>query len=363
MKRRDWMTAAAPAVLLAQTNSREIRVAFVGVGGRGAELVKQMARVPGAKIVAIADVDRARAGEIAGAHEGAAVYTDFRKMLDERKDIDAVVVATPVHTHKDIAIAVLEVGRSVYLEKPVAMTPEECAMVASATKSAKGILQVGLQLRHEPGRAASMKFIQEGKLGKVIYLHATRHGGDLPRSREWYFDKTKSGDIIVEQAVHIIDLMVWAAGGPPERVMASGGINLFRNEPPGRTIMDNWSAIWEWPDGKRLNMSQIYFDPPGFSGTHERVYGSEGAVDLAEGVFHPRTSRAAVKIERDPALDADATYNSLAAFVGNSRERRQPLNDIQSARVSTLVAMMARKSIYEGRMVRWREVSRGLTVG
>ena len=356
---RRLVTAGFPAVLLSQTNSSETRVAFVGAGNRGAQLAKTLASIPNAKIVAIADVNATRAAEIARLYDGAAVYTDFRKMLDERKDIDVVIIATPVNTHKDIAIAVLEMGRHVYLEKPVAINPEECAQVATAAKTAKGILQVGLQLRHDPARAAGIKFIQEGKLGKVIYLHATRHGGDLPHDAAWYFDRTKSGDIIVEQAVHIIDIMVWAAGGPPARAMGSGGINLYKDDPAGRTSMDNWSAIWEWADGKRFNMSQIYFDPPGFSGAHERVFGTEGAIDLPTAVFHPRGSREpGIPLEVDLALNKDATYNSLSAFLDNARGRKKPLNDIESARQSTLVAMMARKAIYEGRVVNWRELSR-----
>ena len=356
---RRLVTAGFPAVLLAQASSSETRVAFIGVGNRGAYLAKTLATIPNAKIVAVADVRRERAEEIAKLYEGAAVYTDFRRMLDERKDIDVVIIATPVNTHKDVAIAALEVGRHVYLEKPVAINPEECAQVAAAAKTAKGILQVGLQLRHDPARAAGVKFIQDGKLGKVIYLHATRHGGDLPHDAAWYFDRTKSGDIIVEQAVHIIDIMVWAAGSPPVRAMGSGGINLYKNDPAGRTSMDNWSAIWEWADGKRFNMSQIYFDPDGFSGTHERVFGSEGAIDMPTGMFHPRGERGAgVALELDAALNKDSTYNSLAAFLDNARGRKKPLNDIASARQSTLVAMMARKAIYERRMVTWQEMQR-----
>ncbi|MBY0375419.1 MAG: hypothetical protein K2Q23_15600, partial [Bryobacteraceae bacterium] len=172
----------------------------------------------------------------------------------------------------------------------------------------------------------------------------------------------KSGDNIVEQACHIIDLMVWAAGSPPQRCFGSGGINLYVNEPMGRTTMDNYSVIYEWANGTRFNFSHIYFDPAGFSGIKERVYGSEGAVDLATATYHPLGKKEQIKLrgEEAPASTRDeATYKSLEAFLDNARGKKKPLNDIISARTSTMVAIMGRKSIYERRVIEWKDVARG----
>ncbi|MEO7650843.1 MAG: Gfo/Idh/MocA family oxidoreductase [Bryobacteraceae bacterium] len=349
---------AASAVLLNAQNSDTIRVAFIGVGNRGSFLLRHMLKVPNVKIVAICDlnpetlksaIDQAKAA--GQAPEG---YAEYRRLLD-RKDIDAVVIATPVDFHKEMAIAALEVGKSVYCEKPMAVTPEDCRLVTNAAKSAKGIFQAGFQLRHDPNRAASMKFIKQGGIGKVLFLEGHRHGGDLPRTTPWYFDRVRSGDIIVEQACHIIDLMVWAAGSHPLRAFGSGGVNLFRNEPPGRTAMDNYSVIYEFPDDIRLSFTQLYFDPPGFSGIKERVYGSLGAIDLATGMFSEREKRGEKKVD---VADAghDSNYLSLAAFIDNARGKTKPLNNADSARISTLAAMLGRKSIYERRVVSWEEV-------
>ena len=127
-------------------------------------------------------------------------------------------------------------------------------MVANAVKSAKGIFQAGFQLRHDPNRAASMKLIQSGGIGRVLFLQGYRHTGDLPRQTLWYFDRARSGDNIVEQACHIIDPAVWAAGSHPLRAFGSGGINLHKNEPPGRTTMDNYSVIYEFPRRRTLRI-------------------------------------------------------------------------------------------------------------
>src|SRR5262245_35396670 len=227
-----------------------MRVAFIGVGNRGSYLMRHMMNVQNINVVAICDTDpetlkKAVATAEAKGHKPAA-FADFRKMLDDRRDIDAVVIATPVDTHKMIAIATLEVGKHVYLEKPIALDPEEVRMVTNAGHNAKGILQLGFQLRHDPNRRASVKFIHKGGIGKVLYLQGYRHTGDLPRNTLWYFDRVRSGDNIVEQACHIIDLFVWAVGKAPLRAFGSGGVSLYKDIPPGRTTMDNYSVIYEF---------------------------------------------------------------------------------------------------------------------
>lgn len=347
--------AGAPALLAAQSPNDTVRVAFIGVGNRGSYLLRHMLKAPGVKVVAVCDIvpeTLQKAVDVSGA-EG---FADFRKMLDQRKDIDAVVIATPVDTHKDIAISALEVGKHVYSEKPMALTPEECRIVVNAAKAAKGIYQAGFQLRHDPNRRAALEFIQKGGLGRVLFCQGYRHTGDLPRQTLWYFDARRSGDNIVEQACHILDLFTGAIDKAPLRAFGSGGINLYKNIPPGRTTMDNYSLVYEFPDDVRVCFSHIYFDPDGFSGIKERVFGSLGAVDLATATWRALDKRAgALKLEV-PDAGQDSTYLSLAAFIENARGKRAPLNNAESARRSTLVAMMGRKSIYEKRVVTWDEV-------
>lgn len=357
---RRSVLASAPAVMLAQSSSNEFRAAYIGVGNRGSYTMKALMKVPGVRMVAVADIDeerlRAALSYIAEQGGKADGYADFRKML-ERKDIDGVVIATPVDTHRAIAIAALEAGVNVYLEKPVGLNPDDCNVVAAATRSAKGILQVGFQLRHEPRRAASMQFIKSGGIGDVIYCHAMRHGGDLPRNTPWLFDKKRSGDIIVEQACHIIDLMVWAIGAPPVRAMGSGGINLFKDVPPGRSVMDNWSCIWEFPGGVRLNFSQIYFDPRGFSGTNERVFGTKGAIDLAKAEWgEVEKNEPLKKLDVDVKPGVGPEYYAFESWIRDSRAKATPRSSVETGALSTKVAVMGRMAIEQRRIIEWSEV-------
>jgi predicted dehydrogenase len=353
------LAGVAPALLSAQSPSDSVQVAFIGVGTRGSFLVPTLLKVPGVKVAAICDLIPERAQKSVDVATAAGnrptAYVDYHKMLDEHKEIDAVVIATPVDTHKTISIATLQAGKHVYCEKPMALNPEECRAMLNAAKSAKGIFQAGYQLRHDPARRAAMDFIHTGGLGDVLFLQGYRHTGDLPREVDWYFDRSRSGDIIVEQACHILDLMTWAVGQHPLRAMGSGGINLYKNVPPGRTAMDNYSVIYEFPGDVRLSFSHIFFDPSGFSGIKERVYGSKGAIDLPTATWNELGKKGAIKLDVPDAGQAD-TYLSLAAFIDNARNHRTPLNSAESARTSTLMAILGRKAIYEKRIVGWEEV-------
>ena len=360
--RRQFLqtSLAAPAVLSAQTSGQPLRVAVVGTGNRGTYLLRQALQVPGIQIVAVCDLlpDRAAnaAGLVAKAGGKADVYSDFRQMLDRRKDIDAVIAATPDHTHRNVYTAVLEVGKHLYGEKPLALNAADSRMIVNAAKSAKGLFQAGFQLRHDPNRNAAEAFIHSGGIGKVLYCQGIRHGRDLPRNIPWYFDKVKSGDIMVDQGIHILDLFTWAIGSHPTRAMGSGGTNLFVNDPPGRTVMDNYSVIFEYPGGVRVNMSHHYFDPPGFTGNQERVFGADGAVDLVAATWQPRESKETKQIDV-PNAGQDATVRALTAFRDSVRNGRPVLSDAESAMVSTLVPLMGTKAIDEKRIVTWEEMT------
>ena len=358
---RTTGAAAAPFILSAQSSTSQLRVAFVGTGNRGTHVLRAGAlNVKGMQVVAVCDLVPERAANaaelVAKAGSNAQTYSDFRKMLEERKDIDAVVAATPDYTHREVYTAILDSGKHLYGEKPLATTAEDARHIARVAKNARGKFQVGFQLRHDPARNAAENFIHSGGIGKVLMCHGVRHGGDLPRNIAWYFDKTKCGDIVVDQGIHILDLFTWAIGSPPERVMGSGGINLFVNDPPGRTVMDNYNLIFEYPSGIRVNFSHHYFDPPGFTGIQERVFGANGSIDLPKATWQPRESRTPIKLEV-PNAGRSAEEMALTSFLASIRDGKPVMSDVDAALVSTLVPIMATKAIYEKRIVKWEEVA------
>ena len=352
---------AAPAFLSAQGTNNEIRVGIIGVGGRGSSLLSRIVQVPRVRVVAVCDIDpeaQERASRIAE-RDKPDVMVEYRKLLD-RKDIDAVFVATPVDLHKEMAMAALEVHKHLYLEKPMGTTPEGVKSVFEATKRSRGQLQMGFQLRYDPPRVAAIQHIHQGGIGKIAYLQANRHTGDLPRETEWYFDASRSGNSIVEQAVHIMDIMNWAMKTHPLRAIGSGGINVYHNEPPGRTTYDNYVVIYEYPGDVRLTFTHIFVDPRGFTGISEKIWGSEYAIDLPSGTKYRLEPQTRVKAEPQE-LDFDSSGDDMSlraikAFFQHARDNSEPLNNATYGRYATLMAIMGRTAIEEKRAVTWDEV-------
>jgi myo-inositol 2-dehydrogenase / D-chiro-inositol 1-dehydrogenase len=194
-------------------------------------------------------------------------------------------------------------------------------------------------------------------IGRVLMCHGIRHSGEgLPRNIPWYHDRTKSGDMLTDQGIHILDLFRWAIGGHPLRAYGVGGINLFKNEPPGRTSMDGYSVIYEFPNGVYINFSHHYYDPPRFTGTWEKVFGSDGSADLVKGSWQPREKRETIQLDI-PDAKQDSTYIAMLHFVDCARNGKQPVNNVDSAIESTLQALLGTKAIYERRVVTWEEVA------
>ena len=354
---------AAPAFLGAQSPNDEIRAGIIGVGGRGSALLSRVAKSPGVKVAAICDIAedaQARAVEIAKDHNPD-VIAEYRELLD-RKDIDAVFIATPVYLHKEMAVAALEVHKHVYLEKPLGRTPEEVAAVMQAVKSSRGQLQLGFQLRYDPPRRSAVEHIHDGGIGRVAYMQGNRHTSDLPRTTEWLFDASRSGNSIVEQAVHIIDLMNWSVKSHPLRVMGSGGINVYHDQPPGRTTYDHYVCIFEYANTVRLTFTHIFIDPRGFTGISEKVWGSKFAVDLPTGTkyeLRPGSREQSEPVKLWEGERGDMTQNAVDGFFSHARANTEPLNNATYGKYATLAAIMGRMAIDEGRVVSWEEVDLG----
>jgi len=173
--RRDLLVApaailGAPALLSAQARGDKLRVAFIGTGNRGTFLLRNMLKVEGVEVVAVCghcpreSTKRRRPGGQSGGK--AEVYVDLRKMLDERKDVDTVVLATPDWTHKDFDILILEMGKHLYAEKPLRRRRRIAALSSARPSVRKRHSRLGSSLRHDPARNASQKVHRERRLGQ-----------------------------------------------------------------------------------------------------------------------------------------------------------------------------------------------------
>ena len=181
------LIAGAPASMLRRAPSATLNIACIGIGGMG---MSNMSQVLGHNIVAVCDVDfayveralegrlRPRDGKVSeealklqAAYTRAAKYTDYRKMLEERKDIDAVMIATPDHLHAIQASAAMQLGKHVYVQKPLAFSVHESRHLAKLAASTKVTTQMGNQGHSMEGTRRVVEIVRSGVLGPISSVH------------------------------------------------------------------------------------------------------------------------------------------------------------------------------------------------
>jgi predicted dehydrogenase len=252
----------APAFATGASANEKVRLGLIGAGSRGGQLLDSFLPQADVEIVAIADVDDRHAGETADRVKKKKGNTpdtarDYRGMLD-RKDVDAVIIATPDHWHALPAIHAVLAGKDVYVEKPVGHNVAEGkAMIAAARKCNK-IMAVGTQQRSSTHFQKAVEIVRSGKLGKVFwvqtwnyenisptgmgrypdgeapsYVDYDRWLGPAPKRAfnpnrfhllfRWFFDY--AGGMMSDWGVHLNDIVLWALDAKgPKTVYSTGGI-------------------------------------------------------------------------------------------------------------------------------------------
>jgi hypothetical protein len=166
----------------AEANSK-LNVAGIGVGGQGRGDLDNIAGC-GSNVVALCDVDDSRAGDVFKKYPQARKYRDFRQMLDEmNKEIDAVMVATPDHTHAVAAVAAMKHGKHVFCEKPLTRTVHEARVMREVAAQTRVVTQMGNQGSAENGLRRAVELVWQGKIGEVSEAHVWFDGGNGPLKR------------------------------------------------------------------------------------------------------------------------------------------------------------------------------------
>src|SRR5450755_2681789 len=204
VNRRSFLLASAVTAATAQTDGDTAGTGMIGVGNRGAYLLEAAMAQPRARILALCDIkpDRLDKAATAAARDNPATYSDWRKIVD-RKDIDAVFIATPPDLHAEMAVAALRAGKNVYCEKPVGITPAQVRAVLEAARASRKVFVPGQQLRSIKEYREAVSKIRDGIIGDVLMAKAQRHAtADLAHdgtSGDWYFDVKRSGGYLIEQ--------------------------------------------------------------------------------------------------------------------------------------------------------------------
>jgi predicted dehydrogenase len=371
--RRDFLSgslaALASSSVRAAPPDKLIRTASIGIGKRGSTLLEQVLRQENVRVTAICDIDpqaRDQAQSMA-ARDNPRSFTDYHKVLD-LQDVDAIMVATPCCLHAEMAAACLDAGKYVYCEKPLGITPEQVDLALRAAQRSKVFLQIGQQLRYMPGLREVIRQIHEDKvLGQPFVIKAQRHSTPIRPEAEqarpaWYKDVKLSGDLIVENAVHNLDVCNWVAGSRPESAFGHGKKYFPKPIPAGTLMMDGFSVEYVYENDMHLDYSQLYLHPRSLkelaNGQWYFVFGEKGAIDLSKGILYQHASEETRALVT-PAV-RDANENAVTEFYACIRENRKPAADIKVAAVAALTAIMGREAISRRRRVTWKEL--GVTV-
>ncbi len=402
ISRRTFVKSAAAAGLATALSASRVagandalRVAFIGVGNRGSQLIEGTLPHKDVQIVAICDVAepaldkwQERLGN------NVARYTDFRKVL-ERDDIDAIILATPDHWHAVQTVMACAAGKDVYCEKPLSMTLVEGRKMVEAARKYDRVVTAGLHRRSSPMYAKLADYIQDDGIGKVTVSRAYRLNNmypdgigrledtkppkgldwDLwlgPRGERPYRDniapykfrwwKAYSSQL-GNWGVHYFDLLRWILGEEhPASVSAHGGRFAVNDD---RTIPDTLHCTYEFGSGRLLLFGQYEASghpmfPPGMEvelrGTNGILYaGGRGYEVIPEngGQFQDPAPRMEPVKEPSNEHNANLTSDHIRNFLDCVKSRKKPNADVEDAHKSTIFSHLGNIALATESRIEW----------
>ena len=321
VNRRNFLKTAAlaagPALISARGANQKVNIGWIGVGTRGNAAIEWLhnAAPNDVALTAVCDtyqgfIARAKTRVKTVWGNEPATYVDYRELLADR-NVDAVFIMTPEHQHRDMAVAALQAGKHVYLEKPLAHTIEEGFEIVRAWEQSGKVVQVGTQNRSSSLYRKAKELIDQGMIGQVQYVRAFWYRNSLPNDPAWryvipaeataentdwdrflgsapkrswsperyfqwrlYWDY--SGGISTDLLVHQTDIVNFMLSKTtPKTCVASGGIYRWHDD---RDVPDTLSAIYEYADNFHINYSCFFGND--HYGYGEQVCGNEGTIEV-----------------------------------------------------------------------------------
>jgi len=343
----------------AQANSA-LSVGLIGCGRRGTYVTGLFAKNEYAKIAALCDIYDDQLAAATQKFSGAKTFKNYHDLL--ASDVDAVYIATPPYLHPEHFEAAVKARKHIFMEKPAGVDPAGCRRVIAAAKQADKTkrITVDYQQRYGKDYRRAYEIVQSGELGGIKMVRASWLGGGLPvregvpgseeQMRNWLFYRERSGDIIVEQNCHNLDVVNWFMGTHPVRSSGYGGRQVRTNI---GNIMDNLAATFHYANGVVFSYSANQFSTGGFSDISETFICERGAVNTSRRGYKIFRSKDAPPEEVITA--GDITQDAVNEFVEGARTGKIE-NAAFSAAESTLTAILAREAIYSGREMTWQQL-------
>ena len=367
--RRTVLQAAAIALPLAAVRGTAANstpsVGLIGCGGRGGSVTEALLQATDARLVAMCDLfdeQIAKTKQRLGT-QSPKEYNDLNELL--ASDVDAVIIATPPFVHADHFEAAVKAGKHIYIEKPAAVTVEDCKRIMRASDSAdrKINITMGFQRRYAKTYAKAKQVHDSGAIGDVRMAHAhflktgssarsseerVRPRTDIEKIKRWHIWKDLAGDLIVENNVHCIDILNWFIGGHPRSAVGRGARTAGR----AGDMRDNNNVVYEYEDGVLASLAGSTLGSNSYREVHEQFFGTNGMIETSElhwRHYRGRGDEVLEKSERGNTLDA------MEAFVRRVAEGKPENTGVRGAE-STLTAILGQMAMDARGEVTWDEM-------
>jgi predicted dehydrogenase len=400
--RRDFIKqAAAGAAFLAYPTAHvlgandRVRVALIGAGARGQELLKQALEVPNLQVVAVADVYNRRFDEAKRIVPGLETFGDYRRVLD-RKDIDGILVATPLHIHARHFLDTLAAGKDLYSEKTMTWSIPEAEQCLEAAKKSDRVIQIGLQHESEGPFVDAKKWVADGMVGKVTQVESwmgrnTPHGEgqwvrpvppdctaqnvdwkaflngrpDIPfdpfKFLNWRLYWMFSGGNVTENMVHQIAWIISLLDLPlPSAAYMSGGVF---SEKDGRQVPDTIAVTIDFPNDVVVAWQSTFSNRR--YGLGQRILGSDGTIEYVAGANDMVSGKSEESVRYYPEeinrpsgttlTGQSPSQNHIANWTDCMRSRKTPNAPVELGYRSALAAHMCNMSYRQKRRLTLEE--------
>jgi len=285
------ITALKPSVAFGAEANPVLDIGLIGCGGRGSWIAKLFADSGKYRLVACADYFQDKADAVGDRHkiERSRRHTGlsgYKRLLESK--LDAVVIETPPYFHPQQAADAVDAGKHVYLAKPIAVDAPGCQQIAAAGQRAtakKQVFLVDFQTRADAQFRNAIGQVHKGAMGSLVMAEAwypwSGGGRGTPPAtpeeqlRSWYYVLPISGDFIVEQSIHALDLVTWIINADPLRARGTGGHKVR----PANSIYDHFALTYWFPNDLVLSFTCIQSIPLVKDEIRARVFGSEGFID------------------------------------------------------------------------------------
>jgi len=366
----------------------ELGIGVIGTGGRGSLADYAHRPKEGVRLVAGADTNPRALEEFRNKFGQDVFATEDYKLLLAREDIQAVFITSPDFVHEEHAVAALQAGKHVYLEKPMAITIDGCDHILKTAYEKKLKLYLGHNMRHMSFIVKMKELIDSGRIGEVKVgwcRHFIGYGGDA-YFKDWHSEREKSTGLLLQKGAHDIDILHWLCGGYTKKVTAFGALTLYDKIADRRDSSESPDVSWHdenWPplsqkklnpiiDVEDLNMMLMHLDNGVFASYQQCHYtpdswrnyciiGTEGRIEnlgdepgnCVVRLWNRRESYNPKGNEQFVIPPAEGTHGGadpkiVAEFIRYVREGGEILTSAIDARYSVAAGCMATQSLRNG---------------